>query len=351
MENSQITAFLLENHPWAQSSNPIWLATTYRLHRNLSKYHFPAKLDAATQQQVMQFILAATKSYTTLYLKAEDLSPLNKQLLYEHFLAAQAFQQSQTGEGFAIDEKGELFFLFNAQDHLQIQLNDASNEIEKGWNRLSRIDTDLSKVLHFAFSPRFGYLTANPDQCGTALITSLYLHVPALIHTDLINETLNKYSDDRVMVSSLQGSATDLIGDIVTLQNHYKLGISEEEIISSLRTFGTKLVNDETSARQKIKKDNSALIKNKVSRAYGLVKHSYELDTAECLSAISLCKLGVDLEWIKGVSQKDLNHLLFNCQRAHLLAQLKKEDLSQQELLVQRAQFIHDHFNSSSLAI
>jgi protein arginine kinase len=351
---SELYAQLKKRHPFMPASGSIWVASTLKLNRNLHKYLFPTKLEKHTQAQILSTLFNALKSLPSpkfnLTLTSQELDPNEKQLLFEQFLSAESFQSLHGQEGFACDESGHYFALLNVHDHLQLQCNDTSGEIENAWNQLSKIDTHLGKALNFAFSARFGFLTARPWCCGTGLKAHLYLHLPALIHTGELQDILEHHHDERVIASDLMGTAQEYVGDLIMLSNHYCLGISEEEIISSLRSLATKLVVGEKSLRAKLKTEEPHHIKNIVSRAFGLLLHSYELEAQEAINAISLCKLGLDLGWLKGISVQELNSLHFLCQRGHLLSYLDQE-ISPQEIPIKRAAFLHESLKRAELSI
>src|SRR5262249_18486447 len=146
--------------------------------------------------------------------------------------------------------------------------------------------------VNYSYSPKFGFLTADPYECGTALQVAVYLQLAGLIHTDKINDVLEKLVDESLSVTGLQGSPTEIIGDVLCICNLYTLGLTEENIISSLRQVTTKLMVEEHAARSQIRHEISPDMKDKISRAYGILIHSYQIEAVEALNAISLLKLG-----------------------------------------------------------
>lgn len=231
-----------------------------------------------------------------------------------------------------------------------MQLLDCKGDLENTWNRLVKIETGLGKAVNYAFSPKFGFLTSDPTQCGTALIVTIYLHLPALFQTAAIDEALETLADESITVSGIQGDPEEIIGDILAIRNNFTLGITEENIIASLRSFGTKLQVEESTKKKHIKNANSADIKDKVSRAYGILIHSYQIEAVEALNAISLLKLGTEMGWLSGMSIAQFNELFFNCRRAHLLCKLD-EKIKQEEIGHKRAEFIHKTLKNVTLNI
>jgi protein arginine kinase len=352
--NEQSNINIFDSKPWSQNNNSIWLGSTVSLIRNLEKFFFPGKLSTDKRKQIISLLskdlLGSQWLKQPRLIKAEDMSPLEKEFLVEHFLSSETFQQAYTGEAFILDETGEFLGLLNLRDHLVLMSIDCKEEIESTWDRLVKIEMQLHKNVHFAFSPRFGFLTSDPGQCGTGLVVYTFLHLPALIYADQLDEVIKKYKDDGIERTGLQGDPQEIIGDIVVFHNQYTLGLTEESILSSLRTFTTKVLVEEKSARSHLKHENLSHMKDRISRAYAILLHSYQIEAIEALQAISLLKLGLDLDWLSGATHTSLNELIFSCRRAHLLCQSKAK-ITQEELPHRRAEFIHQALKGVTLHI
>lgn len=343
---------LCQIEPWEKNENTIWLASTVALNRNIDKFKFPGKLQDEKRKQMIGLIseplLASSFLQKPHLITSEEMLPVEKEFLYEHFLTSRSFNQAHGGEAFIIDHTGCFLAAINLRDHLQLQLTDCYGELENTWNRLLKIETELGAKVSYSFSPRFGFLTSAPAECGTGLTVSLFLQATAMIHMNRLEDFLDRHHDEAIAISGLQGKPGDMIGDLLTIKNNYSLGLTEENILTLLRGYGTKLYVQEKSARSELKQSGDAHIKDMVGRAYGLLTHSYQIETIEALNAISLIKLGVDLGWVTGVTMPVLNSLFFQCRRAHLLCQLG-EDAAQQELLHKRAEFIHKVLKDAKL--
>lgn len=344
--------------PWVNNSNNIWIASTLNLIRNLEKYNFPGKLAEDKRRQIVSLLsrdfLSCDQLNNPQVINAQDLQSIDKEFLVEHFLSNQGFHQASVGEAFVLDESGEFLGAINLVDHLSLQLIDTKEELEKSWGKLIKVETHLMQSANFAFSPKFGFLTSDPNQCGTGLVAFIFLHLPALIYTDTLIEAVGKNKDEGIEQTGLQGDPTELVGDIVAFHNLFTLGLTEENILTSLRTLATRLILEEKSIRTHLRNDHGPEvieIKDKVSRAYGILLHSYQIEAVEALQALSLLKLGLDLEWIKGATQEALNHLLFSCRRAHLLFHYGKDKISQEELPHKRSEFIHKALKGVELLV
>lgn len=345
--------FFKQTNPWNDNTNDIWLASTLRLYRNLSTFKFPNKLDKKNRTQIISLISNNSDLKKRLSnpetIKAENLTPQEKEYLYEHFLSSESFHHAHSGEAFILDDSGKFLLTLNIHEHLVFYTSTVKGDLENAWNQLVDMEISLGQTLNYAFNPKFGFLTANPNYCGTGLLTHVYLHLPALIFTSQIETLLKEHEKKQILFSSFQGEKNEFVGDILTLYNNCTIGLSSEDIINSLHTTATKLSVAEKSCRNQIKKDSSPLIRDKVSRAFGLLTHSYQLETKEALQAISLCKLGVELDWISGVDHKTLNNLFFTLRRAHLQQTLHEES-SLENLPLKRAEFIKPFLENAQLS-
>lgn len=340
--------------PWKENANTVWLASSLLLQRNIEKFNFPGKLDVDRRKQIVSVIAKELTKLdgleSPMLVKAEESSPLEKEFLMEHCLTNESFQQAHQGEAFIVDSIGTFIITVNIRDHLHLRALDIKGDLEAVWNRLVKLETQLSKSFSYEYSSKFGFLTADPFLCGTALVVAIYLQPSGLIHSGKLQEVLTNLKDDSVKVGGLQGDTLELVGDIIKISNNYTLGLNEETIIANLRSFITKVVVEENSARSAIRQQESAAIKDKVARAFGILIHSYQIEAAEALNEIALLKLGLELGWLKGIDMKELNQLFFNCRRAHLLTHFP-DKITQEEIPHKRAEFIHGFLKNAALTI
>lgn len=354
MDKISLPQSLLSDSPFSQEKNPIWLATSLILHRNLAKYPFPPKMDPSQFQQSSACITAALSQTPLLqsakFLNAETISALDKEFLFEHFFCLESFQNTFSGQGFVIDEGHRFFAEINLNDHLRMRLIDWEGSWEVGWNSLNQMETALNRELEFAFSPKFGYLTSDRNLCGTGLTIRAFLHVPALIHTKQLEETLIKQREEGVGFSGMKGSTDEFPGDILVIYNSYTLGENEEALLYMIYSTAMKFMAFEKQLRAHLKSGNSIEIKDQISRAFGLLLHSYQLQTKEAIDALSLLKLGITLDWVTGTTSSQLDQLSFQVHRAHLLHHLGDLQLNDfQEIAKRRAEFLHQKMEGISL--
>ncbi len=325
---------------WAKNKNSIWLASAIRLHRNLKTHHFPHKLSGSFLSDLTQMLKHPIENCPKLkkghFFFFKDLLPHEKQLLFEYYLSRHNYQSLHGGEGLFVDLSSHMHVLINTKDHIILNCVDTSNHLEEAWNKLMHIENELSQEIEFAFSSKFGFLTSNIGDCGTGLHIDLFLHLPALAHSNQLDDVLEKNASLGHDFSSIYGQSDDFTGDVIVLSNMQTLGLSEEQLIKTMHSYALNLIISEKKARDSIE-ENPSEMKNKVSKALGTLKHAYQLGVKEAFECLSLCKLGVELDWIKGLPLEMVNELFFSVGKGVL--KLNLQDLGS-DPSEQRAQLI-----------
>lgn len=335
---------------WAKNKNSIWLASSLRMHRNLKTHSFPHKLKPSFIPSLSEMLCHPLKKCPLLkkghFFLMKDLQQDDRQLLFEYYLSRHNYQAFTEGEGLLIDHTHRFHVLMNTTDHLVINVLDETNHLEDAWNRLLSIEYNLSKEIEFAFSPKYGFLTSDFRSCGTGLHVELFFHLPALIYTQQLASYFKEHLPKTISATSFQKDEEHFLGDLVVLSNLQTLAISEETLIKNMHTHALNLIIAEQKTRDQIKKDSFADLKSKISKAFGSLKHAYQLNAMEAFELLSLCKFGVELEIINHVSLEKINELFFSSRKAILA--LHSEDHSI-DLAEHRASYIKQALKKASV--
>lgn len=342
-----------DNAFWAKSDTPIWIASSFFLKRNIAASPFPQKLDQKNSQTLLdslkQSLLDVRGLDTPQFFALDHIKGAEKEFLCEHFLTTYQTQHPDCQSGVVVDQTGTFLAIINGEDHLTLQSIESHSGWKEAWQKLATIEEQLAKTHPFAFSNKFGYLTSELSSSGTGLTVQAFLHLPCLIQLDQIDDLLMQELDDEVEAIGLSGTV-DYIGDIVIIQNRFTLGLTEDHILEGVHKTATKLASAEKNLRTQMKETPNALIVDKVSRAIGLLKHSYQIDTKEALNAMSFIKLGIDLSWIEGLSDQEVNKIFFELRRGHL-SLAAQEELPQEMLAQKRADYLQSALKSIAIKL
>ena len=122
--------------------------------------------------------------------------------------------------------------MINEEDHLRIQVLKGGLQLTGCASQINHIDDMIEQKLDYAFSPRYGYLTACPTNLGTGIRVSVMLHLPALKITGQIEKFFQAARDMSLAVRGLFGEGTEAAGDFYQISNQATLGVSEADIVS-----------------------------------------------------------------------------------------------------------------------
>jgi len=335
---------------WGQNDGHIDLAAFIILKRNIDRFLFPSKLDKDKRTQILSLLSKPLidQKQDLLLLKGEECSPLDKEWLQEHFFLANPLQDFQKGSGILINS-GPYSAILNVQEHLQLRFLGSKSELEEGWTALSKQDDLLQEGAPFAFSPHFGFLTSFPKDAGTGLEVEILLQTPAL---SLFREEehLLFNEEDRIESLPLFSSSSGVERGLLLIRNKTSIGMSEDQILSLVKGFAEKVITKENYLRKRLLETDESGTKDKVARAFGLLVHSYQMETLEAIEAFGWMKVGLENGWIRGVDRRKLNHLLISVRRGHMSQKLDG-DSNREELLHKRAELLHSELKGIELLI
>lgn len=220
--------------------------------------------------------------------------------------------------------------LFNEEDHLRLQYILPGIQLKKAWGAISKIDSELEARLPYAYNTRLGYLTACPTNLGTGMRASVMMHLPGLVISEQMQQVVQAAAQLNITVRGLYGEGTEATGNLFQISNQSTLGDSEDQIVERMTRFTSDLAHQEWNARRRLLQSSSLQVKDRVSRAYGLLTNATLLSTQEALALLSFLRMGASLDIFSHQALKNVNKTIMNIQPAHL-ARLSTTDQTTSE--------------------
>ncbi|GLC29850.1 protein arginine kinase [Clostridium omnivorum] len=334
---------------WMRSSskeNNIVLSSRIRLARNLDSIPFPDRLDNEKGRDVVKQIEKAfytsahtEKTFNTKYLW-ETGDMVNLSYFERHLISAKLLNNSSKS-AFIVDKDETVSIMLNEEDHIRLQCIAAGLNLEETYDMANKLDNLLEENLDYAFDEKLGYLAACPTNIGTGLRASVMLHLPALSFNNDMNKILNAVTQIGMTVRGLYGEGSKAEGNLYQLSNQITLGLSEEEILSNLKSVVNEIINQEIYTRERLLNTHKYELEDKMFRSLGILKSAVLLNSKECLNLLSNVRMGVEMGIINDVDSEKLNSLLVEIQSATL--QLKANGrLSDRERDYQRALLVRE---------
>jgi protein arginine kinase len=274
---------------------------------------------------------------------------LDRSMLVERHLISKQHSKGKPGSGAAGEDpravaisipEERLSIMINEEDHLRIQGIRSGLALSAAWRDVDQVDDKLEAGLDYAFSPRFGYLTACPTNVGTGLRMSVMLHLPGLRLTGDIDKVKRAADGMNLAVRGFYGEGSDAVGDLYQLSNQTTLGRTEATILHDLENqIIPRVVEYERESRRDLVSKRRTVLEDQVWRAWGLLTSARLLTTEEAMQALSLVRLGSLLGILQQADQKLVNQLMLLVQPAHLQRVVGKE-LDQEQRRLARAMLV-----------
>lgn len=318
------------------------ISSRVRLARNLAGFNFVSRASKAERLQVMELaqqrIMSGSLASAVMWVSMADLPAVDRSVLVERHLISKQHAKGDEPRAVAISNPDErLSIMVNEEDHLRIQVIRAGLGLSDAFAQIDEVDDRLESQMDYAYSPRFGYLTACPTNVGTGIRVSVMLHLPALKMTGEIEKVRRAAKGMSLAVRGFYGEGSDAVGDFYQLSNQTTLGKTERGVLQEFeQSIVPKVVEYERAARRSLAEKRRAIFEDSVFRALGTLRHARLLKADEATTLLGLVRLGVATGVVEGVDLRTVNQLLLMTQPAHLQKGARK-DLDQATRRVERA--------------
>ena len=337
-----------QDSEWLKGTGPssnIVMSSRTRLARNLDKVPFSNWANRQQLENVLNAVKEALQASSFLknatFFRLKDLSEIDRLFLVERHLISPEHAKDAECKALIVDPKEIVSIMVNEEDHLRIQIMQSGLNLRECWRIIDEIDTDLSKTLPFAYSAKWGYLTACPTNTGTGLRASVMLHLPALVFAGQIGKVLEAIAKLGLNRRGLYGEGTEATGNIFQVSNQVSMGITEEDTIDNIERITNQIIFREDATRKTILLKNKEALVDRVSRAYGTLKSAHIITSNETVALLSAIRLGVDLGIVKNMDRRMVNELFILTQPAHL-QKLEGKPLDANERDIKRSDLIRE---------
>ncbi len=306
---------------WFNGSGPladIVVSSRIRLARNIAGYKFLSHCSNNEKSEILKTLRDVLMSLELgdkiFYISVDKAPTLSRHFLVERHLISRHHAFGKGPRGVVIARKEFFTAMINEEDHLRLQVLKAGCQLSQCAEQINQIDDMIEKKVDYAFSPRYGYLTACPTNLGTGVRVSVMLHLPALKMTGQIEKFFNATRDMSLAVRGLFGEGTEAASDLYQISNQVTLGISEADIISQFEnTVIPEIVEYENAARNQLLSKQSDVLDDKISRAMALLQNAHLISSQEALFLLSHLRLGINMHEYMGASTPAIEKLYTLC--------------------------------------
>jgi protein arginine kinase len=300
----------------------IVISSRVRLARNIAGFPFLSRANLKQRREIESLlrktIIERKIAQDVSYVNLNQATAIDKLFLVERHLISKEHAEGEGERGVAFGKSETVSLMINEEDHLRIQVICSGFELKKTWDTIDEIDNILGESLNFAFSSRFGFLTACPTNVGTGMRVSVMLHLPALGMTKHIEKVFNAVGKLGLVVRGLYGEGTKVSGDLYQISNQFALGKSEKEILSIIESVIPRITSYERMARKALVMESKDQLEDRIWRSYGMLKAARMITSEEILQLLSQVRMGVNIGLIDDIEMQTLNELFVLTLPAHL---------------------------------
>ncbi|MEX2607181.1 MAG: protein arginine kinase [Kiritimatiellia bacterium] len=321
----------------------IAISSRIRLARNIEGIPFPAHAEARQRESIREHTLEMLKGSTHFeggsFFRVDELSTLQKTLLYERSLISKELAEEGEQSGLAVSPDLRDVVMVNEEDHLRLQVVRPGLSLEEIWEEISAVDDEMEEILEIAYSDRFGYLTCCPTNTGTGMRAGVMLHLPGLVLMEEIRPVLRGLGKLGLAVRGSGGEGSDADGFLYQISNQITLGRSEKSILEDIQEVVSELIQHERNARLRLEESQPAALRDRVGRAMGILKHAWILSSKEALDLLAIVRLGLSLELVEMDRAHEIEQLMVEVRPAHL-QKLAVKELSAEQRDIFRAEWV-----------
>ncbi|MBQ7885154.1 MAG: hypothetical protein IJ318_03580 [Clostridia bacterium] len=210
------------------------------------------------------------------------------------------------------------FIFINEQEHVRIVARIKGFNLEMAYQKANEIDDKLSDKLELAFDTTFGYLTANPNLCGTGMQITCLLFLPAIMQNDKFAKLKQESLLKDYLLTDLNGKEHDGKSAFVVIKNKYTFGYKESEFAEQMQRTVQKLLEIEQREENNIFDFSASNLVDKIFRAYGIAKNAYRITQDCALECLATILWGLNLKVLKLKNQFDILSVLCKIKENHL---------------------------------
>lgn len=306
-----------------QEEDSIVISSRIRLARNLAEYRFADKMKEKECAALVQRVRTATavleqkegmKYYSC---NVNKLSDMEKESLKEWHIISNLLAEKHQETAIVISEDEGISIMVNEEDHIRIQSVTPGADLDGAYFRADRVDNCLEE-LNYAFDNRYGYLTTSPFNVGTGMRASYLVFLPAIAMAGKIQKLAEEAGRYGIMIRGILGEGIKTQGYLYRISNQKTIGITEREIIESLKQILRQIIDQENKYRDYLCSISADEIEDKVYRSYGVLRYAKKISAEDALLLLAQLKFGRDLGLIPLKNHLNLYEQMVKIQPANL---------------------------------
>ena len=264
--------------------------------RNIDGYPFEDKMTDAQRAELLMKVKEAVSQIAQIlqikfiFYRLQELTENEVGALVGRLTIPPLMMGDHAYAGLLVSEDEDISILVNGKEHICVQISCPGHAIREAYVLMNRVDDLLNSKLPYAFSVKYGYLTASPLLTGTGMTASYLLHLPFLDTEKKISGFEKELSQYGFILGGHFHGKSQAPGHIYRVRNRKTLGLSEPEIISALEHLAHQIRQQEEQLAAKRMLETPDAQRDVAYRTYGLLRFAWELNYDEAMTCLSLLR-------------------------------------------------------------
>lgn len=292
------------------------LNSKIRVNRNIKDFNFPSKLNEDEAKIIIDKVKEATSDLGYENINIKDTPALKKLELFEDEIITGELLKN-VDKSIVLLKESSPEILVNELDHIVIQRSRSELNLKDSFDEVMKLDNDLDKKIDFSYNSDFGYLTSNPMNCGTGLVPSVTMHLPATVYYGILNE-IKRLKSLGYNIEGIHGENTKSMGNIYIITPDRAIGLKDEDYIEKLNEISIEIMTSELEKRKKLYLENILDLEDMVYRSFGILKNARIIDEEEMMHHFSNIFLGIELNILKPSVELDLVDTVKKFKNGHI---------------------------------
>ncbi len=257
----------------------------------------------------------------------------------KHLISADLLENEKFGSAI-INGSETVSIMICEEDHIREQCILQGFSLPEAYKIVNGIDDDISKALKFAYDRKLGYLTSCPTNVGTGMRASAMMFLPGLSITRNLEQCVGAVARLNMTIRGVYGEGSEADGYLYQISNQKTLGISEQDILTSVQASIGHIAEAELKARDELLEADETVLRDRIMRSYGILCNAYTVDSKEFMKLFAMVKLGAYYGLLKISDSARFERLVTDAQPANILNLSGKKEMSGDERDIFRAAYV-----------
>ena len=335
----------------SRTEKDIVLSSRIRLARNIRGYNFSPSLPQQKMEDINTGLAEVIdtnpyfKDFTVFNIN--DLDELDRVVLKEKKIISERYYRN--GGGIVVtDNLQQTSIVTGDLDHIRISSVQEGLNIDKALLRTLEIEKELSGRFEFASTKEDGYLTVNVSDSGMAVKGSVYLHLPVLSASDLMDHYIINTLESMLEVTGFSGGGAHSLGGFYIISNKNSFFPDEMFLAELLNKTAKEFIEQEREVREDLIEGKYPGLEDRIFRSLGIIKYCRQISELEAISVLSMIRLGISVNWIDDLTIDDITMVLGTIGNGYLRSLSYESKPDETEIMRLRAETIRDNLNLKS---